>query len=156
MDNKDLISEIGDRLKLAITISIFFPVFLGSFFGIIEVSTNSKNNAFFLFIFPALYIFVYFFFQLIKLRMPKWSLKSVNWATLFGIGCFIMPIVIMVVVSYKSLPMNLSVYINMQLFKVSLWGMGIIPALMAAFILFIAGFCLTEKIIQNAKIKPCK
>jgi hypothetical protein len=157
MTTKELIAEIETRLQIVLTISIFFPVLMSTYFAITGASQKLQNEAFIFFPLVGLYILSYVFFEFSKLLPPlRPALKVLNWALLLGIACFALPILITVV---SQGPLTFSDQFSFQINVWALIGsMAGITGLPFGILLFTVALLLLEmfaavfKRLANKKI----
>lgn len=128
MSSKELIAQIEKRFEIVLTISIFFPVLMATYFDIVGGPDKNNHSAFTFFALPAFYISSYVVFQLYKKSsfIPKWAFEILDWSLLGGIVCFAMPI-IFAVMSYSgsgTVISRWSYWIDMWTFQGSMWGLA--------------------------------
>jgi hypothetical protein len=125
---KDLIAQIEQRFILLLTIAMFFPVLMGTYFGFAGTPTEQKE-AFSLFPLVGLYILAYVFFEISKVFSPvKLALNTFNWLLLAGIACFAVPtIVTIVAVQPLTFPDPFSYHLGIWEYAGSLTGVVMLP-----------------------------
>ncbi len=91
--HEKLIGDIQSRLQLALTLSIFFPAILYSFFKFVGEQEQSSSHIFLqassLII---VYLLNYVTFELWKNRLEEKWLVRLNWLTLICVVSFIVPV----------------------------------------------------------------
>ncbi len=122
-NNKELISEIRNRIQFLVTIAIFFSGVLYYFFNVFD-KNNASRIALQYALIVIFYLLSYFFFELFKNKINKTFLAFINVLTLLGVVVFIIPIFYLGVLKNE-----LSGFIDIILFNISIWGLFIIPAL---------------------------
>src|SRR6266478_474997 len=103
-----LIGDVQSRLQLALTLSIFFPAILYSFFKFIGEQEQSSSQIFLkASSFIMVYMLNYVAFELCKNRLAEKSLLRLNWLALVCIASFIVPVAF-TVYSGAAMPIWLS------------------------------------------------
>jgi hypothetical protein len=125
MSLKESIAEIEKRFQIVLTMSIFFPVLMTTYFDIVGGPDKDKHTAFTFFALPALYISSYVLFQIYKtLRpIPKLALSILNWGILFGIACFALPILYPVMAYFGTSLPKLAYWVDTWTYIGSMLGM---------------------------------
>lgn len=101
-ENKDLISEIQNRLNLLVVISVFFPVMISALYELVDPERSAKMMLFWSI--PAgFYILYYFFFEILKDRIGTNLLKATSFSLLIGMLNFIIPIILISVYQNETI-----------------------------------------------------
>jgi hypothetical protein len=128
-----LVSDIQSRLQLALTLSIFFPAILYSFFKFVGEQEQSASHIFLqASSLIVIYMLNYVAFEFWKDRLAEKWLRRLNWLALGCIASFIVP-VMFTVYSGATMPIWLSYLLKGALIFQSL------VALTALFVIVIVG-----------------
>ncbi len=123
---KDLIDQIEKRFELVLTISIFFPVLMMTYFQVTHGSESQQNSTFIYFTLAGCYILAYAIFQLHKILppIPMLALQMLDWGLWLSIACFAIPILFFAGVSQGDItfPSWWSYWISLLSFQGSMWG----------------------------------
>src|SRR6266478_4488554 len=88
-----LIGDIQSRLQLALTLSIFFPAILYSFFKFVGEQEQSSSQIFLkASSLIVVYLLNYVAFELLKDRLAEKWLVRLNWLALLCVISFIVPV----------------------------------------------------------------
>jgi hypothetical protein len=132
---KGLITQIEQKFAILLTIGVFFPVLMATFYSVSGGTKQDQQNAFVFFPIVGIYILAYVVFELSKLLPPiKLTLHILDWTLLAGIACFALP-TLFTITAYGpiNIPNHLSYLIDMGAYIASLAGITELPL----FILFL-------------------
>lgn len=128
----ELILEIEKRFEIALAISTFFPILLGTYFAVAGGASQSQEIAFFFFLPAGFYLFGFVAFQFVKRTdISKRILVSLNRMVLLGVACYILPVIFLVMTANNKTPITWALLTDALFFEVSLWGIIIISGLIA-------------------------
>ena len=142
---KDLISQIEQKFTILLTIGVFFPVLMATYFSISGGTPKDQQNVFVFFSLVGMYILAYVLFELSKLLSPvRLALQVLDWLLLVGIACFALP-VLLTITAYGPLtiPNHLSYQLDMGTYIASFAGIVALPYFILLFtvaILIAEGF----------------
>ena len=103
-----LIGDVQSRLQLALTLSIFFPAILYSFFKFVGEQEQSSSQIFLkASSLIVVYMLNYVVFELLKNRLAEKWLVRLNWLALGCVASFIVPVAF-TVYSGATMPIWLS------------------------------------------------
>jgi hypothetical protein len=126
---KDLIAQIEQKFAILLTIGIFFPVLMSTFYSVSGGTKQDQQNGFVFFSIVGMYILAYVIFELSKLLAPiKVALHILDWTLLVGIACFALP-TLFTITAYGAIsaPNHLSYLIDMGTYVLSLAGITGLP-----------------------------
>ncbi len=145
MENRELISEIKDKLKFATTIAIFFAGAMHYFFSIYDPTRSNQVALQYSFAVVA-YLLSYIFFELVKNDADPVFLSYSNHLLLLGFVIFLMPLGYIV-----TLKNELTAFETL-FFKISIWGVLLFPIFIFASIFF----CWLWVSVKKFRKKPKK
>lgn len=154
---KDLITQIEQKFTILLTIGIFFPVLMATYFSVSGGTKQDQLNAFVFFPLVGMYILSYVLFELSKLLPPlKLALHVLDWILLAGIACFAIPTLI-TVTAYGPITISnhLSYLMDMGIFIGSYDGITGLPYFILLFtgaILIAEGFAATFPKLAHRKV----
>lgn len=143
INKSEIIKEIQDGIRFIILVAIFFSGVLSNFFGTYDKNESGKVTLSYAGL-VALYLIVYLLFEVLKnkinIRFLKWTYNL----TLAGAGLFLIPIIFMSSADkiYSNWPL-------LALYKLSLWGIMLIPVALIAIISWSSEF--KKNISKNSK-----
>ncbi len=137
MNNTELIKSIEDRIKLILTISIFFPSLLAAF---IKSDAGSKNVISWS-ILVGLSLLTFVFFQGVKNKnVSEKLLKYINRAFLFNLFFFTFPILYLATTDGSKTMASFTDKINFYTLTASLWGLPAVSLVLFIVVMLIALF----------------
>ncbi|MDD2696680.1 MAG: hypothetical protein PHE52_00780 [Candidatus Pacebacteria bacterium] len=132
-NNSETIKEIQDRYKSVLLIAIFFYTVMTKLFDIYEEDKAGESTITYAGLI-SFYFIVYLLFEISKNKLTPIWLRIINNLTLVGIGIFIIPMLLFVFVG--KIPSN----IFLTIFKIPLWGILLIPAVLTGIISWTSSF----------------
>lgn len=147
MENTELIKEIDTKLQFVIMLSIFFPTFLLVFLQGSGVGDQSLGKNIIWFFPVGLYLINYLFFTGIKnKKIGDRALKFLKSLVLVGVFVFVFP-VCSLAVNYTG--GQFSSWYEYFSFKISLYGLIIVPAFILVYLLLVTFWIVKDKIFKK-------
>lgn len=135
MEELNIREEIDKKLQIVLTLSIFLPPFLSTFYdagGLPKEQLNRINLSWSILV--AIFLVDYIIFSTSKRdRISVWFYTAINTVLLATIGLFIIPIVLMA----TTVPSQPPSFLNTVAAHISLVGLPLAPILVA--LLFLIG-----------------
>ena len=128
MNNKNLISEIENKLQFVVTTSIFFSGFVVAAFDFWKIKDfETLRRAWQFYGMVMVYLTCYVFFQFLSEKTKRGFLLAIKYFLIAGIGLFIIPIAFVLSVGTKT--SSLETWINKWSLIISINGLPVVALL---------------------------